>query len=247
MTDLNDAFRAALATEAGAPVADMPAPPRRSAADPEAPHGRGDDGQPLAPYGMRGDGRPRIKPAGPGRGGKADRPRVTEVAASAAGQAAAADAAAAPQDYTADLDALATTVWMAASSMRGGRLGPVRVPDCRPFAYVFRSGQPNLVAAWNLAAHQNPAVRGYVRKLSGDGSWSWMVAVAVTGFQLGAGCVEMARADVVTRVAAARQNEAAMDKFLRAQMRAMGLDVPEPEPHDHADLEAELAGMTADA
>jgi hypothetical protein len=58
-------FAAAMAAPEPGQQADYPAPPRR---DPDAPHGRGDDGNPLAPFGLnQKTGRPNITKPGPGR------------------------------------------------------------------------------------------------------------------------------------------------------------------------------------
>src|SRR6266567_3091667 len=140
--DVEQEFRNALQADAGAAPApgqpSYPAPPRQAvSADPDAPHGRAEDGSPLAPHGIGRNGRPRIKPAGPGRGGK---------------------------------------LWI------------LPLPDARPYAAVWRQAMPGMVEAWNVAAQKNPAVRGYVEKLAGDGSWSWVIGVAVTAIPLAAGC-----------------------------------------------------------
>lgn len=61
----DQAFAGAMAAPEPGQRPDYPAPKRR---DPEAPHGRNDDGTPKAPYGTKPDGTIRISAPGPGRG-----------------------------------------------------------------------------------------------------------------------------------------------------------------------------------
>ncbi len=221
--DVEQEFRNALQADAGAAPApgqpSYPAPPRQAvSADPDAPHGRAEDGSPLAPHGIGRNGRPRIKPAGPGRGGKKpDAPRVTS-----APPASESTPGAGGPDYREDLTGLGMSVWLAGSALRGGKLWILPLPDARPYAAVWRQAMPGMVEAWNVAAQKNPAVRGYVEKLAGDGSWSWVIGVAVTAIPLAAGCGRLAR-DPEARAAAADANDAMMEEFMAAQLQAMGL------------------------
>jgi hypothetical protein len=220
--DVADTFHAALEKDAGREpgrdVSSPPPPPR----DPEAPHGRGPDGAPLAPHGLRADGTPRIKPAGPGR----PRTAVAEVP-----PAAAAAPGAPPQgeDFSQDLLNLATSVWIGASNLKGGKLGPFALPDLRPYALVWHKQTPSLVNTWNEAAKQNPAVRAYVRKLSGEGSWSWIIGVAISGAGLAAGMAAVRSAPPEKRAELAAINDAKSKEFITAQMTALGLEVPDDE------------------
>jgi hypothetical protein len=217
MSDVNDAFEAALAADAGrgAP-AEIPAPPRQER-DPEAPHGRAEDGSPLAPYGVKADGTPRLREPGPGRP-KADAPRImTSVPA-----AKAAGAKAAGTDYTEDLLGLGTAVWLGISSMKGGKLGPVRLPDCRPYAAVWKQSLPQMAAVWNTAAQQNDQVRSAVEKFTGDGSMTWVVGVAVVSAGLVASCVELAKAPAEVKAQATAANDAELQAYVSAQVAAMG-------------------------
>jgi hypothetical protein len=221
-------FAAALAADAGhvdhgPPVA--PPPPRTQ--DPDAPHGRAEDGTPIAPYGHKADGRPRIKPAGPGRGRSApadDRARVVATRADTSPDSSSASAATGP-DYSQELSDLGMAVWLGASSLRGGRLLFLKIPDTRPYAAVWSSQMPAMVAAWNAAARQNATVRGYVEKLGGDGSWSWMVGVGVSTVGLVSSCMEMARANPDVKAAAAAANDAELEAFISAQVAELGLEV----------------------
>lgn len=226
--DVDRAFEAALAHDAHVSPPAIPGPPRRPPEpDPAAPHGRDTDGNPLAPYGHKADGTPRIKPAGPGRGRGADAPRLTDKppAAAAAGKPPAA-AAEAP-DFTGDLTALGMSVWMGASCLRGGKLLILPVPDTRPYAYVLKQNIPQLAAAWNAAAQQNSAVRGYVQRFTGDGSKAWILGVAITGAAFLGGCMELGRKENAGgRKAAAAANDAELQLFMAEAMAGLGLEGP---------------------
>lgn len=73
-------FAAAMAAPEPGERPAYPSPRRR---DPEAPHGRNDDGTPKAPYGTKPDGKPRVGPPGPGRGKTGPRDARTEKPAAA--------------------------------------------------------------------------------------------------------------------------------------------------------------------
>lgn len=217
MTDVNDAFEAALAADAGMGVpADIPAPPRQER-DPDAPHGRAEDGSPLAPFGVKADGTPRLREPGPGRPKAADAPRVTSV--STLKPAAAKSSGA---DYTDDLLGLGTAVWLGVSSMKGAALGPVRLPDCRPYAAVWKQTLPQMAAVWNTAAQQNDQVRGAVEKFTGDGSMTWIVGVAVVSAGLVSSCVELAKSPPEVRANATAANDAQLQAYVSRQVEAMG-------------------------
>lgn len=237
--DVDTAFIAALEADAGAAADHGPrvAPPPKKSDNPDAPHGFAEDGTtPLAPYGHKADGRPRIKPGGPGRArtrSPDDRARVAAVrpaSSSAAGAAGAAGAAADGADYTGPLTDLGTSLWLAGSMLRGGRLLILPVPDVRPYAAVFKQQMPGLIGAWNVAARQNATVRGYVERVTGDGAWSWKVGVAVASAGFAAACIEMGKADPEIKAAAAAANDAELDRFMISQLAELGLDAHMPEP-----------------
>lgn len=218
--EVDDAFRAALEHDAQVTPAEMPAPPRKAVStDPDAPHGRDEDGKPLAPFGInKQTGKPNVRKAGPGRGKKADAPRETEVGKPAPGKGKAAG-----PDYSADLAGLATSVWIGASACQGGKLPLIglKVPDLRPYAAVWHDQTPQLVAAWNQAAQQNSTVRGWVDKLAGQGSWQWVIAVGVTSANFLAGCTELAKKEnAELRQRYADHNDMTLKEFLTAQMEA---------------------------
>jgi hypothetical protein len=227
--DVDEAFTRALEQDAAAAPA-YPAPPRIAvSADPDAPHGRAEDGTPLAPHGRnKKTGRPNLKPAGPGRGRHAaDQPRTTE----APREGTVIKPGAGP-DYREDLTGLAMTIWLAGSAMHGGKLWILPVPDTRPYAAVWYDQMPAMVTAWDQAARKNARVRGYVEKLSGEGSWAWVFGVTVTSMSFITGCAELARKDTPetkgaraeARARAAQLNDLKLGEFMEAQIAAMGLE-----------------------
>lgn len=234
--DIDTAFNDALGADAGRRDDGPPAapPPPRKSDNPDAPHGLGPDGKPLAPYGFKPDGRPRIKPGGPGRRTPRsgdDAARVSPIhpgtPAGSGPAASGSHAAADGPDFTEQLSDLGTTVWLAGSVLRGGRLFIVPVPDVRPYAAVWIQQLPGMVGAWNVAARQSPAVRSYIERVSGEGAWSWKVGVAVTMIGFAAACMEMAKASPEIRAAAAAANDAELDRFMTAQIAELGLQPAE--------------------
>ena len=180
--DADDVFIAALEREAASAPPEVPAPPRLApSADPEAPHGRAEDGTANAPYGLnKKTGRPNLKAAGPGRGGrKADAPRTTTMIPAADPKKTAAGVT----DYRADLAGLGQTVWMAGAML----------PPARPYAALWMEALPGLVESWNVAAQKNGTVRGYVEKLAGDGSYAWVIGVTVATLPFVVGCAKLSR------------------------------------------------------
>jgi len=218
MSDVDDAFAAALAADAGRGAPDdVPAPPRNER-DPEAPHGRDSDGFPLAPFGVKPDGKPRLREPGPGRPKAEDKARVT----TSAPAVKATGAKTAGADYTDDLLGLGTAVWLGVSSVKGGRLGPVRLPDCRPYAAVWKSQMPQMAAAWNAAAQQNATIRGAVEKFSGEGSMTWIVGVAVVSAGLVSSVAQLAKAPQEVRDQFAAANDELIQDYVSRQVAAMG-------------------------
>lgn len=225
---VDDALNAALDADAAVSPPAYDAPPRQAtSADPEAPHGRDENGKPLAPHGIGKNGRPRIKPAGPGRGKTRDaQPRVTGKTAAAVATTGQPPAG---RDYSEDLAGLGLSVWVGASALKGGRLPVVKVPvpDLRPFAYVWHAELGRGVAAWNNAAQHSPAVRGWVEKLAGEGSWQWVIGVGIWSANLLAGFQELAaKENAGLRAQAAAANDANLQAFLAEQLAAA--DGPAP-------------------
>ncbi len=221
--DVDAAFSAALAADAGVTQAEIPAPPRKAAVvDPDAPHGRAEDGTPHAPWGIGANGKPRIKPAGPGRPKpKDEQARVARTPEAKSKNASAPEGA----DYREDLAGLGMSVWMGAAAL----------PVTRPYAHVWKQSLPGMVNAWNEAAKQNATVRGYVEKLSGEGSYAWVIGVALATAPLVAGCLELAKPGKTAEDKAERKQlraqyadacEAEVREFMSAQMAAMGMEAP---------------------
>lgn len=227
LADVGTAFTDALAADAGAAVDHGPpvaAPPKKSD-NPDAPHGVDENGVPLAPYGHKADGRPRIKPGGPGRAKSPDdKARVATMRPATAASSPSSGSSSDGPDFTEQLADLGTTVWLAGSMLRGGRLIIVPVPDMRPYAAVFKQQLPGLVGAWNVAARQSSTVRGYVERVSGEGAWSWRVGVAVTMVGFAAACAEMAKAPAEVKAAAAAANDTELERFMTAQISELGLE-----------------------
>lgn len=219
--DIEDQFRSALEQDAhvdsgaGAP----PPPPRR---DPDAPHGRDPDGTPIAPYGLKGDGVPRLKPAGPGRGGKAitaaDKPRVTVAPSPDAARAAASD-----RDYTGQLDDIAQGVWAIMSGV------PVPWQTLRiriqAQAAIWHGNTPTLVRSGNTIARHCPPVAQKIDALT-TGNAAWMLP-ALFGLAPFVGqSLAMWRSPVagdIERLAAV--NEAAFQQMLDAATEQLAQEV----------------------
>jgi hypothetical protein len=216
--DVEDAFAAALAADAGlgAP-AEVPAPPRNER-DPEAPHGRAEDGTALAPFGLKPDGKPRLREPGPGRPKAEDKARVQASAPVVKAGAAKAGAV----DYTDDLLGLGTALWLGVSSVKGGSLGPIKLPDCRPYAAVWKGSLPQMAAVWNTAAQQNETIRGAVEKFTGDGSMTWVVGVAIVTAGVVTSCAQLAKAPQEVRDQWTEANDTALEGYMKRQAEAMG-------------------------
>lgn len=220
--EVDAALEAALRDDADLAPPSVAAPPRvAESADPDAPHGREDDGSPKAPYGLRADGRPRLKPAGPGRGHKGDKPRETDTPAAAA--ATAGKPAAGQQDYSAELTNLGIAVWIGASAFKGGTLPLIKIklPDLQAHAMLWHEQMPHHVAAWNVACQQSPAVRAWVMKFAGEGGLSWVVGVGIVSANFLASATELAKPErAQIRKAYAEANSRTLAEFLAAQVPA---------------------------
>lgn len=171
-TTAEDAFRRALEADAGA--AGPPAPPPPPARDPDAPFGRDDAGNAIAPHGFKADGAPRLKPPGPGRGGKAaaaaDKPRVT--AAPPARAASPAAPAVSGRDYREQLDELGEGAWAVMSGVPiPWRRLRIRV---QAQAAILRANKPTLVRSCNTIAQHNAAFAARIDALT-TGNAAWML------------------------------------------------------------------------
>lgn len=198
-----------------------PPPPRR---DPDAPHGRDEDGTPAAPYGHKADGTPRIKPAGPGRAGKqdgpgaVDKPRVID-----APPAGTARSAADTRDYTGQLDDIAQGVWAIMSGIPVPWAGlRIRV---QAQAAIWHGNTPILVRSGNTIARHSPPVAAKIDALT-TGNAAWMLP-ALFGLAPFVGqSLAMWRSPVagdIERLAAV--NEAAFQQMLDATTEQLAQEV----------------------
>lgn len=221
---VSSTFAQALAKDAGHSVAAPPDIPPPPPVDPAAPHGRDGDGKPLAPYGFRkSDGLPNKKPPGPGR------PRTASQAPPArrppAGGPSSPSVPVGGEDIATDLGDFADSIWLGLSGLRGGRIGPVRLPDTRPYALAWHQSTPQLVVAWTQAARQNATVRGYVGKLSGDGSMAWVIGVGVAMGSLASAAASIAGMPAEDRAKLAAANDAMAREYAMAQVEKLGLEL----------------------
>lgn len=199
--DLAGAFDAALAADAGAgaaaPAAEpaAPAPPRKAdAADPAV--------------------RPRPKPK-PRKPPADERPRTAPVEESAPLPAG---------KYAEGLQSFGDGIWLVASMNQGIKVGPVALPDTRPYAALFKQYLPALATTWGEAAKQNPSVRRVVGKISGGGGGSWMLGVAFSSAMFAMGCATLARAEnAELRAQLAGANDIAVQAYMQEMTEALGL------------------------
>lgn len=171
---LDEAFREAM---------DGPAKPREVDAppdiDPEAPLGRGDDGEPLAPYGRNKDG--SVRRTNAGRRAKGDHARVGEVTRPSTPSGKGSNSqkeTPEPQDYSEALGEFADAVWMGLSGV--AKVGPMipvigkKLPTQKigATAFCFRTQQDQLCKAVQLAADHNAGAARFCSKLAtGEATW----------------------------------------------------------------------------
>lgn len=215
----------ALAADAAASPS-APPPPRKE---------RPPDATPEAPWGFKADGTPRKGPPGPGRPRTipdgADKPRVTDQPLPSAPSGGPANLQpAAGADYSDQIGGALTMVWM----------GMAGVPWTRAHAAVLRNSTPSLVPAWNSAAQQNATVRRYVLKLSGEGSWAWVIPVTIATTPLVMAMWQVTR-DPELRATLAAQTEKEFTAFITEQARAAGMDIPDQDAAPPAQESAQEA------
>lgn len=176
-----------------------------------------DDGSPR--WGTKADGSPRKSNPGTGRPPKNadDKARSTDKAPDPP-QVPKPSSNPDARDFTDDIGAALTMVWM----------GTAAIPWTKAHAAVIRLYTPNMAPAWNTAAQQNATVRKYVLKLSGEGSWSWVLPVTIVTTPLLTGFWQVTR-DADLRRELAAQTEKDFATFLAEQAKAAGMTVPEPE------------------
>lgn len=235
---------AAFAEAMGAPPRpkEPKAPPE---IDPDAPHGRDENGVPLAPHGLTKDGRPRKTAAG--RPAKDDKARTGPPAHGQDDKKD--DPAAAGHDYAPALTEAADAAWFltAAVGVAGGKIPVVGkwVPDKKiaAQAVMLRAFQPQLVGAMNLAAQHNDHARKFARKCE-DGTISWVLVCGFTtlpfltaSLAIWQGDKALAEHGMPLLEELAKQNEAELDEFV-AQMAGQLQEAP-------AEAAAALAGQEA--
>lgn len=183
---------AAFAEAMGAPAKPKePAPPPET--DPEAPHGRDDDGKPLAPFGLTKEGKPRRSTAG--RKPKEDQARVSPAAGQPAAGEAKTGTVVAKKDYSGALGETADSLWVALTVLGqlpldkipllgripagkgatlGSRLAGAEVKLAAQ-AHILAAHKAPMVSALNLAAQNNARARRLAEKLeTGDATWVLM-------------------------------------------------------------------------
>lgn len=217
------ALDAAFAEAMGAP-----ARPREPAAppeiDPDAPHGRGDDGTPLAPHGLTKDGKPKRTPAG--RKPKDDQPRTGPAAPHEPGKPGKAGTIPAARDYREPLDEFADALWLGLTGigMVGGKIPLIGryIPEQKiaAEAAVFHAEKTRLVTSVNIAAQHNAQARRFAEKCA-DGTTSWVLMcgfMAMPFLTMSAavwqGDKALAGKEMPSLAELAKRNEAEMDSFI---------------------------------
>lgn len=159
-------------------------PPAPKPLDPDAPHGRGDDGEPLAPFGLNKDGSVRKSAAG--------RPSKDDQARTAPPQPADAKAVAKdqpvqlakPGQYAKQLSDTADGMWFAMSALGkaapgipfiGTKLVEHQVPaKIQAQAAVWYATKDRAVAAVSLAAEHSASAARFAAKLE-TGDFTWII------------------------------------------------------------------------
>jgi len=177
--------------EAWAEAMKGPARPREAPPppeiDPEAPHGRDEQGQPLAPFGLTKEGRPAKTAAG--RRVKKDEQARTGKVIAPGQQPKGGRAMPEPADYTGALSELHDAVWFGLHglSMIGPRLPVVgrklEHDKMAAQAYVWRANKPGLLRAAKIGAAHNAAIATRCAQLAeGDTTWVLMAGFCLMPF-----------------------------------------------------------------
>lgn len=176
---LDEAF--AVAMQAPARPKEPPAPKE---IDPDAPHGRDDDGKALAPFGWTQEGKPRRSAAGR-KPGKDDQARTAPAQpAGKDGKGKPEPVLAAPGQYAKELSDTADGVWFAMSAL--GKAAP-GIPLIGSYltsrgydakiqaqAAVWFATKDRAVAAVSLAAEHSASAARFAAKLKG-GDVTWVI------------------------------------------------------------------------
>lgn len=205
--------------DADAAKAMAAAPPPRRPPPPDA--------TPEAPWGFKADGTARKGPAGPGRPKKdaAMASRTEKDEAGTPGGGPGNSQVAVPRSYAQEVSDALTIGWMILAT----------VPMTKAPAAVLHEGIPAMVPAWDKAAQANPAIRSVVLKLSGEGSWAWMIPVAITTVPVVMGMWQAAvDQDKELRARLVAKTDADLKEFVIGQARAAGMEIPDDEPQPPA-------------
>lgn len=173
-----------------------PAPPE---IDPEAPHGREEDGSPKAPYGFTKEGRPKLTAGGRKRRDE-DKARVTKAPVK---DDAKTGTVIPPKDFSKPLTETADGIWVGMTFLgqipladlplvgkiplgKGKTLGDKLAGAERKLqaqAHILNANKGALVGALNLAANNSPRARRLVEKLeTGDATWAIMCGAMMAPF-----------------------------------------------------------------
>lgn len=211
--DLERRFQAALDGDAAAAQATAAPPPRTPWLL--------EDGSPR--WGLKGDGTPRRSPPGPGRPGRDDKPRTQAdeppappPSTSSAAGGAGADGA---EDYTEALRDTGLAIWLGLSA----------VPGLGGHAALWHGQVDAMAVAWNGAAQKNAQVRARVRKLSGEGGWTWAIPVASSTIPLIFGSLALLR-DADARKAAAQANATMFGEYMTNLLASLSQDGSSGQP-----------------
>jgi len=166
-----------------------PGPPPE--VDPEAPHGRDDQGQPLAPFGLRKDGKPAKSPAG--RRSKDDQPRTAPAAGP--GKTLVVLPERQPGWYEEKLTEFGTQLWLLIGFVSPADAGALD-QNLQPMAH-----------AWAEGAKADPTVRRAVEWIAQE---TWITGLVATSIPL----VAMVAANH------GRLPERIMDKARQAEQKA---------------------------
>ena len=223
---LDAAFAAAMGA---APKPKEPAAPPEI--DPDAPHGRDDQGEPLAPYGLTKDGKVRRSAAGR-RPAADDKPRTAPAAAAPA--ASDGKPAAAPKDYSGTLAETADGVWLCLTA--AGQFGPrlpllgkhLPGPKLAASAFVVHESRPRLVAAMALAAEHNTKARLWCERLD-TGNATWLLAFAALALPVAGamaavwqGDGELKKREMLPLAEMAGKNETLLDEYMASLGQQLG-------------------------
>lgn len=188
---------AAFAQAMGAPARpkEPKAPP---AIDPEAPHGRDDQGVPLEPFGRTKEGKIRLSAAG--RKPKEDQPRVGKPEPE---PAKGGGSKLEPHDFTEGIGDTFDSIWVGLTFAGELPLEKLPLADKIPIgkgrklaealagagekiqaqAMLLKSNSEQLAGALNIAANNSPRARRFAERLEGgDATWAIMCGAMLLPF-----------------------------------------------------------------